>query len=63
MDFALTQEQHMMRDAARAMVATEINPVLDAHDPNTPLPKAAMLKIYAALANLRITAPRAMASR
>ena len=53
----------MMRDAARAMVATEINPVLDAHDPNTPLPKAAMLKIYAALANLRITAPRAMASR
>ena len=58
MDFALTQEQQMMRDAARAMVATEINPVLDAHDPNTPLPKAAMLTIYAALANLGITAPR-----
>jgi len=57
-DFALTQEQQMMRDAARAMVATEIDPVLDAHDPNSPLPKAAMLKIYAALAKLGITAPR-----
>ena len=58
MDFALTQEQQMMREAARTMVATGIDPVLNAHDPNTPLPKAAMLKIYAALANLGITAPR-----
>ena len=48
----------MMRDAARSMVATGIQPVLDAHDADTPLPKAAMLKIYAALANLGITAPR-----
>ena len=58
MDFALTQEQQMMREAARTMVATEIDPVLSAHDPNTPIPKAAMLRIYAALANLGITAPR-----
>ena len=48
----------MMREAARSMVATEIEPVLAAHDPDTPLPKAAMLNIYAALANLGITAPR-----
>lgn len=58
MDFALTQEQQMMREAARAMVAAEVDPVLAAHDPDSPLPKAAMLKIYAALANLGITAPR-----
>lgn len=58
MDFALTQEQAMMREAARAMVEREIAPVLGAHDANHPLPKPAMLSIYAALAKLGITAPR-----
>ncbi len=58
MDFALTSEQEMMRDAARAMVEREIAPVLAAHDANRPLPKPAMLSIYAALARLGITAPR-----
>src|SRR5512141_239945 len=47
-----------MQDAARAMVAADIDPVLTAHDPDTPLPKAAMLQIDAALAKLGITAPR-----
>ena len=58
MDFALTQEQQMMRDAARSMVEREVSPVLAAHDANQPLPKSAMLRIYAALAALGITAPR-----
>lgn len=58
MDFALTPEQEMMREAARAMVEREIAPVLAAHDANRPLPKPAMLSIYAALAKLGITAPR-----
>lgn len=58
MDFALTPEQEMMRDAARVMVEREIAPVLAAHDANRPLPKPAMLSIYAALAKLGITAPR-----
>lgn len=58
MDFALTPEQEMMREAARSMVEREIAPVLAAHDANRPLPKAALLTIYAALAKLGITAPR-----
>jgi len=57
-DFALTPEQEMMREAARAMVEREIAPVLAAHDANRPLPKPAMLSIYAGLAKLGITAPR-----
>jgi alkylation response protein AidB-like acyl-CoA dehydrogenase len=57
-DFALTAEQHMMQQAARAMVARDVTPTLAAHDANAPLPKAALLKIYASLANLGITAPR-----
>jgi alkylation response protein AidB-like acyl-CoA dehydrogenase len=57
-DFALTPEQEMMRAAARAMVEREIAPLLAAHDANSPLPKPAMLSIYAALAKLGITAPR-----
>ena len=58
MDFALSQEQRMMRDAARSMVERDITPALAAHDANQPLPKPAMLRIYAALAALGITAPR-----
>lgn len=58
MDFALTPEQAMMREAAHAMVEREIAPVLAAHDANRPLPKPALLSIYAALAKLGITAPR-----
>jgi alkylation response protein AidB-like acyl-CoA dehydrogenase len=57
-DFALTQEQQMMREAARSMVEREIAPVLAAHAPDRPMPKAAALSIFAALANLGITAPR-----
>jgi alkylation response protein AidB-like acyl-CoA dehydrogenase len=58
LDFALTSEQQMMRDAARAMVEREIAPVLAAHDADLPLPKPALLSIYGALARLGITAPR-----
>jgi alkylation response protein AidB-like acyl-CoA dehydrogenase len=57
-DFALTPEQAMMREAAQSMVAREIAPVLAANDANRPLPKPALLSIYAALAKLGITAPR-----
>lgn len=58
MEFALSQEQKMMQEAARAVYTREIAPVLAAHDANASLPKAAMLKIFAALAKLGITAPR-----
>lgn len=62
MDFRLSEEQGMLRDAVARMVRTEIEPHLKANDPDRPLPKAAMLKIYAALANIGITAPRLPAS-
>jgi len=58
MEFALTEDQRMMREAALALYEREIAPVLAAHDADAPLPKAAMLTIFAALATLGITAPR-----
>ncbi len=58
MDFQLTEAQSLLQQAAKQMVAREINPVLRAHDPDRPLPKAALLKIYAVLARQGLTAPR-----
>ncbi|MGE8065251.1 acyl-CoA dehydrogenase family protein [Pseudomonas sp. NPDC089569] len=58
MNFALTESQEMMVDAAKRMVRDRIDPVLARHPLDKPLPKAAMLEIYAALADLGITAPR-----
>jgi alkylation response protein AidB-like acyl-CoA dehydrogenase len=58
MNFAPTESQEMMIDAAKRMVRDRIDPVLNRHPLDKPLPKAAMLEIYAALAELGITAPR-----
>jgi len=58
MDFQLTEAQTLLKDAAKQMVAREIEPVLRAHDPDRPLPKAALLKIYSVLARQGLTAPR-----
>ncbi|MGE8064182.1 acyl-CoA dehydrogenase family protein [Pseudomonas sp. NPDC089569] len=58
MNFAPTESQEMMIDAAKRMVRDRIDPVLARHPVDKPLPKAAMLEIYAALAELGITAPR-----
>lgn len=58
MDFALTEEQQMMVDAARRMVETQIQPILDAHDPDTSLPKAAVLAIMQKAAELGLTSAR-----
>jgi alkylation response protein AidB-like acyl-CoA dehydrogenase len=58
MNFSLTEDQALMVDAAKRMVQTKIEPVLRAHPADKPLPKAAMLSIFAALAELGITAPR-----
>lgn len=58
MNFAPNESQEMMIDAARRMVRDRIDPVLARHPVDQPLPKAAMLEIYAALAELGITAPR-----
>ncbi|PVX70865.1 acyl-CoA dehydrogenase family protein [Paraburkholderia unamae] len=58
MNFSLTEDQALMVDAAKRMVQTKIDPVLRAHPADKPLPKAAMLDIFAAFAELGITAPR-----
>ncbi len=58
MNFQLSSEQILMRDATRRMTERDIRPILEANDPDQPLPRAAMLQIYALLANHGLMAPR-----
>lgn len=58
MDFKLSPEQELLQESARSMVERDIQPVLDQHDADQPLPKAAMLRIYEVLGAQRLTAPR-----
>ncbi len=58
MNFELSSEQIMMRDATRRMTERDIRPILDANDPDRPLPRAAMVEIYGLLANHGLMAPR-----
>jgi alkylation response protein AidB-like acyl-CoA dehydrogenase len=58
MDFTLTDEQRMIKESARDRVAREIEPVMAAHDRERPLPKEAMLKLYASARQMGLLAPR-----
>ena len=58
MQFALSEEQNMMRESAIQMVERDIQPILDKNPPDMPLPKAEMLRIYAVLARQGLMAPR-----
>lgn len=58
MDFNLSSEQVLMRDASRRMVARVIAPELARHDSDQPLPKAVLLTIFKAIAALGLTAAR-----
>lgn len=58
MDFALTSEQQLMVDAARRLVDKHIRPILDRHDRDQGLPKAAILEIMAKAADLGLTSAR-----
>ena len=58
MDFELTSEQELMRDAARRMAQQVIAPRLAANDRTRALPKAVFLEIFSAVAQLGLTAPR-----
>jgi alkylation response protein AidB-like acyl-CoA dehydrogenase len=58
MEFRLTEEQVMVQDSARRMVEHDIQPILDANDPDTSLPKKDLLTIYGFLAAQGLTAPR-----
>ncbi len=58
MEFALTEEQTLIQESARRMVERDIQPILDANDPDTSLPKPDLLKIYAILTEQGLMAPR-----
>lgn len=58
MDFALTADQELMRDSVRRLVAREIEPLLNQHDANAPLPKSAFQKALRAFAELGLTSAR-----
>jgi alkylation response protein AidB-like acyl-CoA dehydrogenase len=58
MDFALTNEQHMMVDATRNMVVKHINPIIAAESPDKPLSKASSQAILKHCATLGIIAAR-----
>jgi len=58
MDFALTPEQKLYADNARRMTERDIEPILRQNDPDRPLPKSALMKIYEVFAREGLTAPR-----
>lgn len=58
MNFSLNEDQQMMVDVAQRVTTERIEPIMARHPINQPLPKQAMLEIYAVLAELGITAPR-----
>jgi alkylation response protein AidB-like acyl-CoA dehydrogenase len=58
MDFKLSEEQRLLQASVARLVDTQIAPLLKANAPNRSLPKSVMLQIYAALADIGLTAPR-----
>lgn len=58
MDFELTSEQRMIQESVRRMVDREIQPILDSHDQDTPLPKEAMRSILQLCASQGLTSAR-----
>lgn len=58
MDFQLTSEQRMIQESVRRMVSRDIQPILDAHDADAPLPKLVMGQILQLCASQGLTAAR-----
>jgi alkylation response protein AidB-like acyl-CoA dehydrogenase len=58
MDLSLSEEQRMMVDAAKRLVDRHIRPLLDAHDKDRALPKAAILDLMGKCAELGMTSAR-----
>jgi alkylation response protein AidB-like acyl-CoA dehydrogenase len=57
-DFRLTSEQRMIQEGVQRMVVRDIQPILDAHDAEQPLPKAAMREILQLCARQGLTSAR-----
>ena len=58
MDFQLTSEQRMIQESVRRMVSRDIRPILDAHNPDAPLPKEVMRQILQFCASQGLTSAR-----
>jgi alkylation response protein AidB-like acyl-CoA dehydrogenase len=58
MDFELSEDEKLLAESAQRMVETEIGPILDRNDPDRPLDKNEMLRIFAIFAREGLTAPR-----
>lgn len=58
MDFELDSGQRQLQDAARRLSDGVLQPLLAEHAPDRPLPKSAMLKIFATLADFGLTGAR-----
>src|SRR5262245_26396530 len=58
MDFRLTSEQRLIQESTRRMVERDIEPVLDAHDPDRPLPKEVMRSLLQVCAAQGLTSAR-----
>ena len=58
MDFQLTSEQRMIQDSTRRMVERDIQPVLDAQEADSPLPKEVMAKLLQVCAGQGLTSAR-----
>lgn len=52
MDFEWTETERMLAEAARQVAERQVEPVLAAHPADRPLPRAAMLDLYRAVADL-----------
>lgn len=58
MDFSLNDDQRMMVEAARRLNEKFVTPLLKAHDPDSPLPKEAVLQLLEKAADLGLTSAR-----
>ena len=58
MDFQLNSEQRMIQESTRQMVDRKIVPIMKAHDSDQPLPKQAVLEIFALCAEQGLTSAR-----
>ncbi len=58
MHFELTSDQQQLQDAAVRLSEGKLQPLLAAHPPTRPLPRAAMLEVFGVLAEFGLTGAR-----
>lgn len=58
MDFEPSADQRQLQEATTRLVAGRLEPILSSHPADRPLPKSAMLEVFAALADFGLTGAR-----